>query len=106
MLRWKTHKFSSISAGEEELYTLLSGVTDKRRRIRYVTPDQNDAVYLRVYRDTDMVVELESDLLTSSAPHLPVDIPVEPGQKIDVGFYNGSGSTVTNVSVAIGYDEE
>jgi hypothetical protein len=103
-LKWKTFRFATVSAGSEDLVDALSGLAGKNRIITHVLADRNTDVYLRVYRDGEQVVDLESNLPTSYAPILPVHIPVKDGQLIKVGFYNKAG-TATTPDFAIGYEE-
>ncbi len=104
MLKWKTFRFASVSAGVESLTDALAGMSGKSRVIKTVVADRNVDVYLRVYRDAEQMVDIESSLLTSNAPMLQVEIPLSEGQLCKVGFYNKAG-TATTPDFAIGYEE-
>ncbi len=104
MLKWKTVKFGSIANNVESLTDILAGLSGKNRVIKYVTSDIDSAIYIRIYRDAEQFVNFECDLITTSAPLLPLDIPLAEGQLCKAGFYNLSAGSVTP-SIAIGYEE-
>lgn len=104
MLRWKTYKFPTINNGVESLTDLLGGQVLKKRVIQFVTGTIDADIYLRVYRNTDLVCDMACDLLTTGAPLLPMNVEVQAGDIVKVGFYNVSAGAVTP-SVAIGYEE-
>lgn len=104
MLKWKSYKFSTIANNTQSLTDLLAGMAGKNRVVKFVIGDIDSDIYLRLYRDADQFVNLECDLLTTSAPILPVDIPLAAGQQLKAGFYNESAGNVTP-SIAIGYEE-
>ncbi len=104
MFKWKTFRFSSVSAGVESLTDAIAGMSGKNRVIKFLMADRNADVYLRVYRDAEQIVDIESSLPTQYYPLLPVDIPLAEGQLLKVGFYNKAG-TATTPDFAIGYEE-
>jgi len=104
MFKWKTFRFATVSAGVESLTDALAGMSGKNRVIKAVMADRNADVYLRLYRDAEQMVDIESSLPTQYAPILPVDIPLAEGQLCKVGFYNKAG-TATTPDFAIGYEE-
>lgn len=104
MLKWKSHKFGTISNNVESLHDMLAGMSGKNRVIKYVAGDIDADIFLRVYRDGEQIVDLECDLLTTANPFLPVDIPLAEGQLCEAGFYNSAAGDVTP-TIAIGYEE-
>ena len=104
MLKWKTKKFGTISNNDETLTDLLAGFSGKNRKVVFVTCDIDSEIYIRMYRDNEQFVDFECDLITASAPLLPVDIPLGDGQLLKAGFYNLSAGDVTP-SISIGYEE-
>ena len=104
MLKWKNFRFASVTAGDEDLKDALFGVSGKNRVVKFVMADRNADVYLRIYRDAEQMVDIESTLPTQYYPLLPVDIPLADGQLCKVGFYNKAG-TATTPDFAIGYEE-
>ena len=104
MLKWKSHKFGTIANNTESLNDLLAGQSGKNRVIKFITGDITAEIFLRVYRDGEQFVDFECDLITTSAPLLPVNIPLAEGQLCKVGFYNLAAGNVTP-TIAIGYEE-
>lgn len=105
MLKWKKHKFSAIANNVESLNDMLAGQSGKNRVIKFVTSDIDADIYIRIYRDSEQFVDFECNLITSSAPLLPVDVPLAEGQQAKVGFYNEAAGSVTP-TIAIGYEED
>jgi len=104
MLKWKTFRFATVTAGSEDLVDALAGMSGKNRVVTHIMADRNADVYLRVYRDAEQMVDIESTLPTQYAPLLPVEIPLAEGQLCKVGFYNKAGTAITP-DFAIGYEE-
>lgn len=105
MLKYKKHRFTSIADTIEDLTDILAGMSGKDRRIVSIVAQQTASLYIRVYRDAEQIVDIESDSLTSAAPFLPMDVPLAEGQLCKVGFLNSSGGTLTNLDITIGYTE-
>lgn len=105
MLKYKKYRFASIADTIEDLHGLLSGASGKDRRIVSIVAQQTASLYIRVYRDAEQIVDIESDSLTSAAPFLPMDLSLAEGQNCDVGFLNSTGGTLTNLDITIGYTE-
>lgn len=105
MLKWKKHRFTSIADTIEDTYNLLSGASGKNRVVKFIAGPQTASLYLRVYKDADQIVDIESNKLTSAAPLLPMDLPLAVGQNCHVGFLNSTGGTKTNQDFIIGYEE-
>lgn len=103
-LKWKTFRFATVTTGVESLVDALAGLSGKNRVVKHIVAGQNVDVYLRVYRDGEQIVDLESAQVTAYAPILPVEIPIKDGQLLKVGFYNKAG-TCTTPDFAIGYEE-
>lgn len=104
MLKWKSYKFGTIANNTESLNDLLAGQSGKNRVIKFITGDIDSDIYIRAYRDGEQFVDFECDLITTSAPLLPVEIPLAEGQLCKVGFYNLAAGNVTP-TIAIGYEE-
>lgn len=104
MLKWKSYKFGTISNNVESLHDMLAGMSGKNRVIKHVAGTIDADIYLRVYRDGEQIVNLACDIPTTSAPLLPVDIPLSEGQLCEAGFYNESAGDQTP-TIAIGYEE-
>lgn len=104
MLKWKKHKFAAIANNVESLTDMLSGMSGKNRVIKFITGTIDADIYIRVYRDADQIVDFACDLITTTAPFLPMDLPLAEGQLCKVGFYNEAAGGVTP-TIAIGYEE-
>ncbi len=104
MLKYKKYVFPTIADGDEDLTDMLAGMSGKNRRIVSLMATPDDLAYIRVYRDADQIVDLNSFLLTATAPILPMDLPLAEGQLCKVGFYNNTGGGITP-AIAIGYEE-
>ena len=104
MLKWKKYKFDTISNNVESLTDILAGLSGKNRVINAITCDIDADIYIRVYRDADQIVDFECNLITATAPFLPMDLPLAEGQLCKAGFYNESAGDVTP-TIAIGYTE-
>lgn len=104
MLKWKKYKFPAIENNTESLTDILAGMSGKNRVVKFVTSDIDSDIYIRIYRDAEQIVDFECDLITTSAPLLPVDLPLAEGQQCKAGFYNLSAGSVTP-TIAIGYEE-
>lgn len=105
MLKYKKHRFTSIADTIEDLTDILAGMSGKDRRIVSIVAQQTANLYIRVYRDAEQIVDIESDSLTSAAPFLPMDLPLAEGQLCKAGFLNSTGSPLTNLDITIGYTE-
>ena len=104
MLKWKNFRLATVSTGDETLVDALAGMSGKNRHIVSLVADRNADVYLRVYKDAEQIVDLESNLLTAYAPFLAMDLPLTEGELCKIGFYNKAG-TCTTPDIAIGYEE-
>lgn len=105
MLKYKKHRFTSIADTIEDLTDILAGMSGKDRHIVSIVAQQTASLYIRVYRNAEQIVDIESDSLTSAMPFLPMDLSLVEGQLCQVGFLNSSGGTLTNLDITIGYTE-
>jgi len=109
MLRWKSFKLDTIAQGGSTFKDALAGMSGKNRVIKYLLADANAGVNVRVYRDADLIVDLESTFLTLAttpalALYLMMDLPLAEGQLCSIGFYGLTGGATTP-DIAIGYEE-
>jgi len=105
MLKYKRHRFASIADGAEDLIDMLAGMTGKNRRVVSFVGEKTDVQYIRIYRDAEQFVDMISDMLTTTFPFLPLDIPLAEGQLLKVGYWNNTGGPITNQDICIGYEE-
>ena len=104
MLRWKNFRMATVAATDETLVDALAGMSGKNRVIKYLVFDQNADVYVRVYKNAEQIVDLESTVNGTTFRILPMDLPLVEGELCKIGFYNKEG-TCTTPDIAIGYEE-
>ena len=104
MLRYKRITTGTLTDGAQILSEILSGVTGKKQTIVSITTAPLADMYLRVYRNAEQIVDIASIALTTAKPLLPMDLPVEVGDVIRVGFYN-NGAATTAKQITIGYKD-
>ena len=105
MLRYKRITTATLTDGSETLAEILSGVKGKRYKIVSITTAPLADMYLRVYRNAEQIVDIASIAMTTAKPLLPMDLPVEIGSQIRVGFYN-NGAATTAKQISIGYTDD
>lgn len=103
MLKYIKKKVTPVD-GEESLVNIIAGMSGKNRRIVSIYTAPLNAMYLRVYRDAEQIVDADSTICTSGSPLLPMDLPLADGQQLEVGFYNDGVSIVAKY-ITIGYTE-
>ncbi len=104
MLRWKQHKFSTITGPDDEYTDILSGMSGKNRVIKFISAPVTDALSIRVYRDAEQIVDFLCSHLSADQKLLPMDLPLAPGQICKAGFFMLTGDATTP-TIAIGYEE-
>lgn len=104
MLKWKRVNSGTLTLNAEVLVDMLSGMSGKNRVIKMISFVPTQYKFLRVYRDAEQIVDYDSYTLNGEFPVLPMDLPVNEGQSVKVGFYNSSGSTAA-IEIMIGYEE-
>lgn len=104
MIKYKRLKITPPSSGGEHVEAILSGMAGKNRVIVSITTKPLDKMILRVYRDADQIVDINSLHLVSAAPWLPMDLPLAEGSECKIGFYN-DGAVTTDKHITIGYTE-
>ena len=105
MLRYKRITTATLTNGVETIAEILSCPKGKKWRIVSIATEPLADMYLRVYRDAEQIVDCASIDLTTAAPLLPMDLPVETGQVVKAGFFN-NGAATTAKEITIGYTDE
>jgi len=105
MLKYKRLRTATLTDGVETLATILSGAKNKAYRIVGITTDPLADMWIRLYKNAEQIVDLQSIACTSGNPLLPMDLPVDVGDVIQVGFYN-NGAVTTAKDVAIAYEDK
>ena len=107
MLKYKRINVTGLTATEEKLEAILSGMAGKNRKIVSVGTEYQAAAapskYLRVYRDADQIVDCDLSKLWNENRWLEMDLPLAEGQVCRVGVY-GIGY-VNDLEITIGYTE-
>lgn len=107
MLKYKRINVTGLTATEEEIEVILSGMAGKNRHIVSIGTEYQIAAapsqYLRVYRDADQICDVDLSKLWAENRWLPMDLPLAEGQVCRVGVY-GIGY-VNELEITIGYTE-
>lgn len=103
MLKYKRVNVTGLTAGQEVLTDMLSGMAGKNRRIVSINTEAVALDYLRVYRDAEQIMDCECPKATDVSRWLPMDLPLAEGQQCKVGIYRGSALTEAEVTIA--YEE-
>lgn len=104
MLKWQTFEVAKGAAGVESLKDILAGMSGKNRVIKFVAAPKTTALYVRLYRNAEQIVNFDTDLFTTGWTLLSVDIPLAEGQLCTGGFYSSSLGAAT-YKLSIGYEE-
>lgn len=105
MLRYKRITTATLTNGVETIAEILSTPKGKKWKIVSISTAPLAAMYLRVYRDAEQMVDCASIDLTTAAPRLPMDLPLDAGQVCKAGFFN-NGAATTAKEITIGYTDE
>jgi len=105
MLKYKRLRTATLTDGAETLATILSGLKNKAYRIVGITTDPLANMWIRLYRNGEQIVDVQSIACTSGSPLLPADVPVDTGDDIKIGFYN-NGAATTAKDIAIAYEDK
>jgi len=104
MLKYRRVNTGTLTDGVETLVDIIGGMAGKNRKIVAITTAPLANHFLRLYRDSEQIVDIQSIAMTTAAPLLPMDLAVAEGQQIKVGFYN-NGAATTAKEITIGYEE-
>jgi hypothetical protein len=104
MLRYKRVTTPTLTDGAETLTDLLSCPKGKRYRITSITTAPLADMYLRLYKNAEQIVDIQSIAMTTAAPLLPMDLQLVEGDFVKAGFYN-DGAATTAKQISIGYEE-
>ena len=105
MLRYKRIIIPVVTDGKETILEILSCPQGKSYRIVSISTAPLSLHYLRVYRDAEQIVDAATIIMTTSAPILPMDIPLSTGQVCKAGFYNDGASEAAK-PITIGYKDD
>jgi len=105
MLKYKRLRTATLTDGAETLATILSGVKNKAYRIVGITTDPLADMWIRLYKNAEQIVDLQSIACTTAVPLLPMDLAVDVGDVIAIGFYN-NGAATTAKDISIAYEDK
>lgn len=105
MIKYKRLRTATLTDGAETLATILQGAKNKNYRIVGVTTDPLANMWLRLYRNAEQIADVQSIACTSAHPVLDMDLPVDLGDDVKVGFYN-NGAATTAKDIAIAYEDK
>lgn len=105
MLRYKRINTGTLTDGVETLLDILSCPKGRKYRIVTIATSPLANMYLRVYKNAEQIVDAASTDMTTSAPLLPMDLPLSEGDSVKAGFYN-NGAATTAKEITIGYKDE
>jgi len=104
MIKWQTFEVAKGAAGVETIVDILAGMSGKNRVIKFIAAPKTSALYVRVYRNGEQLVNFDTNLFTTGWTLLPVDIPLAEGHLCKGGFYSSSLGAAT-YKMSIGYEE-
>jgi len=105
MLRYKTIETATLTVGKEIIAEILSCPKGRKYTIVSIHVAPLDGMLLRVYRQAEQVVDINSIAMTSAAPLLPMNIPLDVGMVCKAGFYNDSGGNTAARRITVGYTD-
>ena len=105
MLMYKRIETATLTVGKEVIGEILSCPKGKRYKIVSITCAPLANMLLRVYRGAQQIVDIDSIAMTSAAPLLPMDLPLDVGQVCKAGFYNDTGGNTAARQITVGYIE-
>lgn len=104
MLRYKRITTATLTDGVETLAEILSCPKGKKYTIVSIATAPLANMYLRLYRNSEQIVDVASIALTTAKPFLPMDLPMDVGDVVKAGFYN-NGAATTAKEITIGYKD-
>jgi hypothetical protein len=106
MLRYKRIETLALTAGREIIGEILSCPTGRRYRIVSIHVDPLANMFLRIYKQAEQIVDIDSIAMTTAAPFLPMDVSLEVGEVCRAGFYNNTGGNTAARQITIGYTDD
>lgn len=104
MLRYKRITTPTLTDGQETIAELLTCPKGKRYKVVSISTAPLADMYLRVYRNAEQVVDAASIVMTTAAPILLMNVPLEVGDVLKAGFYN-NGAVTTAKQITIAYED-
>jgi len=105
MLRYKRIETDTLTVNKEKIGEILSCPKDKRYKIVSITTAPLAHIFIRVYKNAQQIVDIESLACTSGSPLLPMDLPISVGDVVRAGCYNHEDAATDKKQITIGYVE-
>jgi len=106
MLRYKRIETDTLTVNKERIGEILSCPKDKRYTIVSITTDPLAHIFIRVYKNAEQIVDIESLACTSGSPLLPMNIKLGVGDIVRAGCYNHEDAATTKKHISIGYTDD
>lgn len=104
MRKYARYRTATLTNGIETMQDAIAGVAGKVRKIVGITTDPLANMWIRVYKNSEQIVDCQSIACSTGNPILPMDITLKEGDKLTVGFYN-NGAATTAKDICVVYDE-
>ncbi|GAH91781.1 unnamed protein product [marine sediment metagenome] len=105
ILKYKRVDIEEPASGKDNLVDMIAGMAGKNRHIVSIACSGANTDFLRLYRDAEQIVDCDCVNLTTTAPWLPMDLPLAEGQQVKVGIYPSTTRTGLTYQITIGYTE-
>ena len=105
MLRYKRITTGTLTNGAETIAEMLTCPKGKRYKIVSISTAPLALMYLRVYKNAEQVVDAASLAMTTAKPFLDMDVSLDVGDVVKVGFYN-NGAVTDAKEITIGYRDD
>jgi len=105
MLFYKRIETDTLTVNKERIGEILTCPKDKQYKIVSITTAPLAHIFLRVYRNAQQIVDIESLACTDGSPLLPMNLPVKVGDVIRAGCYNHEDAATAKKQITIGYEE-
>ena len=104
MVKYYRKKTSTLTSGLETLYDMIAGVAGKRRKVIGFTTAPLADMFIRIYKNAEQIVDVQSIACVTGIAYLPMDITLNEGDKLTCGFYN-NGAATTAKDMTVVYEE-
>lgn len=105
MIKYYRKKTGTLTSGLETLYDTISGVAGKTRKVIGFTTAPLADMYIRIYKNAEQIVDVQSIACVTGIAFLPMDIDLKEGDKLSCGFYN-NGAATTAKDFSVVYEEK
>jgi len=94
------YKKITVKAGKEKVEDIIISTEAEPKRALAITCDEGTDIDLLAYVEREKIVDIPTTHTPRDSHYIDVDIDLPIGQRLSVGFRNGTGTDITyNVSV-------